>query len=132
MVKEAEPASGDGRGKDAFFIFEGQGRLKVVAHYPRQRQVMMRRDKVGKAIDGLAAGTEPPCLHRRRMTAFRLESQAHDGLEFDGVALAAIQGLNQKLEDAVKAKEVRIARLELRLAELERVVRTLGQKGSEE
>jgi hypothetical protein len=36
-----------------------------------------------------------------------------------GVALAAIQGLNQKLEEETKAKDARITELEKRLAELE-------------
>ena len=39
-------------------------------------------------------------------------------LDADGVALAAIQGLNQKLEDQVKAKDARIATLEKDVAEL--------------
>ena len=44
--------------------------------------------------------------------------------EADGVALAAIQGLNQKLEAEVKSKDARIAELEKRLAAIE----TLLQK----
>jgi hypothetical protein len=40
-------------------------------------------------------------------------------LEFDGVALAAIQGLNQKLAEAVAAKDLRIADMEKRLEILE-------------
>jgi hypothetical protein len=43
-------------------------------------------------------------------------------VDADGVALAAIQGLNQKLEAAVKQKDVRIAELERRLAALEQLV----------
>ncbi len=39
-------------------------------------------------------------------------------LEFDGVELAAIQGLNQKLEE----KDARIADLERRLEKLERLM----------
>jgi hypothetical protein len=39
--------------------------------------------------------------------------------EADGVALAAIQGLNQKLEAEVKSKDIRLAELEKRLAALE-------------
>ena len=53
-------------------------------------------------------------------------------VDADGVALAAIQGLNQKLEAEVKAKDARIATLEGRLAELERVVKGLAQKGAEQ
>jgi hypothetical protein len=49
-------------------------------------------------------------------------------LEFDGVELAAIQGLNQKLEEKVKAKEARIATLEQRLADLELLVKALAEK----
>lgn len=43
-------------------------------------------------------------------------------LEFDGVALAAIQGLNQKLIETVKAKDARIAELEKRLEKIESLV----------
>jgi hypothetical protein len=43
-------------------------------------------------------------------------------LEFDGVALAAIQGLNQKLEDELKAKDAKISALERRLAALEQLL----------
>jgi hypothetical protein len=49
-------------------------------------------------------------------------------VDADGVALAEIQGLNQKLEAEVKAKDARIATLEGRLAELERAVEGLVQK----
>jgi hypothetical protein len=45
-------------------------------------------------------------------------------VDADGVALAAIQGLNAKLEEELKAKDARIARLERRLAEIEK---RLGQ-----
>jgi hypothetical protein len=45
--------------------------------------------------------------------------------EADGVALAAIQGLNQKLEDTVKQKDARIAALEQDVAELKALVRSL-------
>ena len=42
----------------------------------------------------------------------------------DGVALAAIQGLNEKLKD----KDARIEALEKRLADLEQLVKTSAQK----
>src|SRR6185436_13877121 len=45
-------------------------------------------------------------------------------LEFDGVALAAIQGLNQKVEERLREKDARIAQLEQRLASLERTLST--------
>jgi len=41
-------------------------------------------------------------------------------VDADGVALAAIKGLNEKFEEVVKEKDARIAALEKRLAELER------------
>jgi hypothetical protein len=44
--------------------------------------------------------------------------------DLDGVALAAIQGLNQKLETTVQEKDARIADLERRLAVLEELVNT--------
>lgn len=44
-------------------------------------------------------------------------------LEFDGVALAAIQGLNRKLEVESKAKDAEIAELSARLERLERLER---------
>ena len=47
-----------------------------------------------------------------------------------GVALAAIQGLNQKLEDTLKEKEARISALEKEVGELKAAVSTLLQKSS--
>jgi hypothetical protein len=47
-------------------------------------------------------------------------------LEFDGVELAAIQGLNQKLEEQAKEKDMEIKDLKKRLEALERIV--LNQK----
>lgn len=41
----------------------------------------------------------------------------------DGVALAAIQGLNQKLEAEAKAKDAKISELEKRLSELETLIK---------
>ena len=49
------------------------------------------------------------------------------GMSIPGVALAAIQGLNQKVETAVKDKDARIAELERRLAALERVLKASTQ-----
>jgi trimeric autotransporter adhesin len=49
-------------------------------------------------------------------------------VDADGVALAAIQGLNQKLEAAVRVKDVRIAELEKGLAELKALVSSLAKK----
>jgi len=43
-------------------------------------------------------------------------------VDADGVALAAIQGLNAKLEEELKAKGARIAELERRLAGIERLL----------
>ncbi len=58
-------------------------------------------------------------------------------LEFDGVELAAIQGLHQMVKQqdtalkqqdtALKAKDVQIATLEQRMADLEKLVRTLAK-----
>ena len=45
-----------------------------------------------------------------------------------GVALAAIQGLNQKLETEAKAKDAKIGELEKRLADLETLVKSSAQK----
>ena len=50
------------------------------------------------------------------------------GSDADGVALAAIQGLNQKLEETVKLKETEIRQLKERLAALEQAVSTLVKK----
>ncbi len=46
----------------------------------------------------------------------------------DGVALAAIQGLNQKLEETVRQKDARIAALEQNVAELTRLVNDLARR----
>ena len=45
-------------------------------------------------------------------------------VDADGVALAAIQGLNQKLEEQLRAKDARIQSLEERLAALEKLMRS--------
>ena len=47
-------------------------------------------------------------------------------LEADGVALAAIQGLNQKHEAEVKSKDARIRELEARMEKLERMMEAKG------
>jgi trimeric autotransporter adhesin len=49
-------------------------------------------------------------------------------VDADGVALAAIQGLNQKLEETVKAKDAEIQALRQSVAELKAVVGTLAEK----
>ena len=46
----------------------------------------------------------------------------------NGVALAAIQGLNQKLEESLKQKDARIAQLEQGMAELNALVKSLAEK----
>jgi len=49
-------------------------------------------------------------------------------LEFDGVELAAIQGLNQKLEAETKAKDAEIEALKQSVAELKQMVQSLAEK----
>ena len=49
-------------------------------------------------------------------------------LEFDGVELAAIQGLNQKLEQQVKEKDEQINDLRRKLAELEATVQKVSEQ----
>jgi transposase len=44
-------------------------------------------------------------------------------VDADGVALAAIQGLNQKLEETVRQQADRLERLETELAELKNLIR---------
>lgn len=53
-------------------------------------------------------------------------------LEFDGVALAAIQGLNRKLEEKSAKLESENAALRESLAELKRLVESLAKQGSRE
>lgn len=48
-------------------------------------------------------------------------------LELDGVELAAIQGLNQKMEERLAAKDAEIERLNRKLAQLEQLVNRLYQ-----
>ncbi len=50
-------------------------------------------------------------------------------VDADGVALAAIKGLNQKLEETVRAQETRLAHLEAELAELRRLIRSSASAG---
>lgn len=47
-------------------------------------------------------------------------------VDADGVSLAAIQGLNRKLEETVRTQEARLQRLESELAELRRLIRGAG------
>ncbi len=47
-------------------------------------------------------------------------------VDADGVALAAIQGLNQKLQNTVKERDSRISALEKRLIQLEQIVASLA------
>jgi hypothetical protein len=49
-------------------------------------------------------------------------------VDADGVALAAIQGLDQKVEEQLKAKEAEIKQLKQSVAELKALVNTLAQK----
>ena len=49
-------------------------------------------------------------------------------VDADGVALAAIQGLNQRLEEAVQEKEARIRALEQTVAELKALVNQLAAR----
>ena len=49
-------------------------------------------------------------------------------LEFDGVELAAIQGLNQKVEDQLKEKDAEIQDLKQSVADLKKIVQALAEK----
>jgi hypothetical protein len=49
-------------------------------------------------------------------------------VDADGVALAAIQGLNQKLEERLEQKETEITKLKGEMAELKRLVGSLTQE----
>ncbi len=51
-------------------------------------------------------------------------------LDSSGVALAAIQGLNQKVEDQLKAKDAEIEELEQAVSELRKLVSTLAQRSN--
>jgi len=51
-------------------------------------------------------------------------------VDADGVALAAIQGLNEKLEEELKRRDVENAELKSRLAVLEKLVAKLSEKGN--
>ena len=46
------------------------------------------------------------------------------------MALAAIQGLNQKVEDQLKAKDAEIEELEQAVSELRKLVSTLAQRSN--
>ncbi len=46
----------------------------------------------------------------------------------EGVALAAIQGLNQKVEEQLKAKDAEIQDLKQSVAELKKLVQSLTEK----
>src|SRR5436190_4363388 len=52
-------------------------------------------------------------------------------VDADGIALAAIQGLNQKLETQLKAKDARLDALENELTELKRLLVKLSSEGTQ-
>jgi hypothetical protein len=52
-------------------------------------------------------------------------------LEADGVALAAIQGLNKKVEQQAEDKDARIKALESKIAELQALVEKLAVRGNQ-
>ena len=49
-------------------------------------------------------------------------------LEFDGVELAAIQGLNEKLEEKIREKDARLRAMEQELSALKQAVEELANK----
>ena len=51
-----------------------------------------------------------------------------DTIDADGVARAAIQGVNQKLEKELKARDEKIAKLEQDITELKAMVKQLAAK----
>jgi len=53
-------------------------------------------------------------------------------IDADGVALAAVQGLNQKLEERLRDKEVELQALKERLSALERTILNRARQNSEE
>jgi hypothetical protein len=48
-------------------------------------------------------------------------------VDADGVALAAIKGLNEKLEEGLKAKDAQIQSLQQSVADLQRLVSRMTQ-----
>lgn len=56
------------------------------------------------------------------------ERSDHHTVDADGVALAAIQGLNAKLEEELKAKDARIRELERRLAGIDKLLGTASAR----
>jgi ribosome-associated translation inhibitor RaiA len=66
-------------------------------------------------------------------TAFGLgaDDKTIGAIDADGVALAAIQGLNQKLEEQLRKKEAEIEALKDRMARFEKIIAHLGPAGTE-
>ena len=53
-------------------------------------------------------------------------------IDADGVALAAVQGLNQKLEEKLRDKELELRTLKERFSRLERLILNRAGQNSEE
>jgi hypothetical protein len=73
-------------------------------------------------------GKPAHCLEAWVLGKFALASRHStiNTVDADGIALAAIQRLNQKLEEQLKEKELRIAALEQTITDLKRLVSRLN------
>ena len=80
VIKQAQPFLFNRLRQDRFLERERFCWVKVVPHYPRERNVVACGDKVGKAVNGSAAAVEPPRLHRLGVAADRLQLEAGNGL----------------------------------------------------
>ena len=108
----------DRNAKKNFHPVDGQAVLEKLARMPVQRWNYKCEDDQSTPHLGPMAQDFKAAFFPGR------DDKVITTLEFDGVELAAIQGLNQKLEAEAKAKDARIAALEQRLSALE----TLLQK----
>ena len=109
---------GDAAAKQSLAAVDSKQILENVTVLP----IHWKKDRHGKPHLGPSA--------RDFNTAFGLGSddKATSLGDKASVALAAIQGLNQKLENTVKERDARIATLEQSVAELRAMVNTLAEK----
>ena len=63
MVEDAYPILVHCLRQYSFLEFECLGGIQIVAHYPREGDVVSGGDEVGEAVEYFAAAVEAPGLH---------------------------------------------------------------------
>src|SRR4029450_2987131 len=80
MIKQPKPFLIYRFGYDTLLEFQSFSRIEIVAHYPRQCEMMPGRYQIGESVYDPAPAIEPPRLHRLRVALDSLHLQAFDDL----------------------------------------------------